>query len=372
MKIAVYHPNINLFGGGERFALIIARILSTEHEVDLFTPHSINKKELGVFFKINIDKLVFIKFGKFIENLPILNSAKPSILLRSAYKKLEKYDLVIDSCTNGWFDKKLKCRTICYIHYPFFQPQKKGVKSLMNPLIIKLQNAFQYDKIFCNSNFTKNIVDKITDKPLEVLNPPVEVEKIKPLKKLNIIITVGRLTYEKKFEVMIEAFKEIYQKNKDYKFYIVGIFNEKSSFYKQDYLDMLRSMAKGYPIEFYINAPYDEVINHLEKSKIYWHARGYGETNPTEYENFGLTTVESMAAGCVPIVINLGAQPEIVQHEKNGYCWDTPEELTNYTKLLIFNKRKLDTLSKEAVKRSRIFSLKRFEKRIIEVINSLF
>lgn len=56
------------------------------------------------------------------------------------------------------------------------------------------------------------------------------------------------------------------------------------------------------------------------------HAKGLfvdEEKSSDLLEHFGITTVETMSAGCVPIVINRG-QPEIVK-EGTGYVWYTLE-----------------------------------------------
>lgn len=371
MKIAIYHPNLNIFGGGEIFALKTATILSKYHEIDVISPWYIEKKKLENFSGLNLDNINFIIYGSKIMKLPKLSFLKSSLLLKAAYKKLEKYDLVIDTCTNGWFDRKLRTKTICYIHFPYFQKQKRGIKSILNPLIIKPENAFQYDKILCNSNFTRNIVAKLTDKAVEVLYPPVDTENIKSAKKFNYIVTIGRLTYEKKHEVMIDVFKSLYKKIKNYQFHIIGIFKEDVDLYKKDYLDMLIEKAKDFPIYFHINKNKNEILRLLGSAKIYWHARGYGETEPNEYENFGLTTVEAMAAGCVPIAINLGAQPEIVEHNKNGFLWNKPEELVNYTIKIIKNKKLMWNLSKSAITKSKTFSSKIFEKKLMNIIKNV-
>ena len=372
MKIAIYHPNLNLFGGGETVALTVASILSGRHKVDIFTSQGVNKIKLEKFFGLNLTKVNIVLLGKILFNLHSFRSTKPSLILRNSYKKLENYDLVIDTGTNGWFDKKLKIKTICYIHYPFFYKKKKGIKSLLNKLVIQPENAFKYDKILCNSNFTKKIVSRLTMKNLEILYPPVQIGKIKPKKRDNRIVTVGRFSYDKKHEVLIEAFKDFYNKKNNFVLHIIGSFQKNVSIYKKDYLDMLVKKAKGYPIKLHINMPHNEVLNFLSESKIYWHARGYGETDQHLYENFGITTVEAMGAGCVPIVINLGAQPEIVDHGKNGYCWNNPKELVDYTLKVINDDKLFNKLSKKAILKSKNYSSGIFEKKIIKIVNSLF
>ena len=81
-------------------------------------------------------------------------------------------------------------------------------------------------------------------------------------------------------------------------------------------------------------------------------------------EHFGITTVEAMAAGGVPVVINAGGQSEIVEHDKNGFLWKTEEELIKLTVRLIEQEGLWRKLSHEAQKRSKKFSKEVFCKKI--------
>ena len=74
------------------------------------------------------------------------------------------------------------------------------------------------------------------------------------------------------------------------------------------------------------------------KSSIYWHATGYGEDNPKKFEHFGISTVEAMAAECIPVVINLGGQPEIVEQSVNGFLWNSIPELKKFSLKLVNTK----------------------------------
>ncbi len=67
---------------------------------------------------------------------------------------------------------------------------------------------------------------------------------------------------------------------------------------------------------------------------MFWSATGYGEDeqkNPWASEHFGMTTVEAMAGGCVPVVIDRAGQKEIVREGLDGYRWSTPEQLVERT-----------------------------------------
>ena len=128
-----------------------------------------------------------------------------------------------------------------------------------------------------------------------------------------------------------------------------------------DYFKSLKLKAKGLPVEFYPNSSYEKLRNLYGAASVYWHAAGYGEIKPEHMEHFGITTVEAMAAGAVPIVFDGGGQSEIIVHNKNGLLWSTTEELCNETKRVILNIDLRDSLSKEALKDAKRYSTERFD-----------
>ena len=78
------------------------------------------------------------------------------------------------------------------------------------------------------------------------------------------------------------------------------------------------------------NVEYGKLRQLYSQATLYWHATGYGENeahHPERFEHFGITPVEAMAAGCVPIVLGKGGLPEIVEHDKSGFLWNTLDEL---------------------------------------------
>ena len=67
----------------------------------------------------------------------------------------------------------------------------------------------------------------------------------------------------------------------------------------------------------------------LSTASIFWSATGYGERDdqPWAAEHFGMTTVEAMAGGCVPVVIDKAGQQEIITPGVDGFRWSTPAQL---------------------------------------------
>jgi glycosyltransferase involved in cell wall biosynthesis len=113
------------------------------------------------------------------------------------------------------------------------------------------------------------------------------------------------------------------------------------------------------------------MIEWYKKSKIYWHAAGYGIDQwqqPEKVEHFGITTVEAMAAGCVPIVINKGGQKEILGTQLATLLWDDLPAAEHITSQLIDDPKSMKHLSQIAQQRAQYFSQTRFERVLTEMI----
>ena len=107
------------------------------------------------------------------------------------------------------------------------------------------------------------------------------------------------------------------------------------------------------------------------KAKIYWHAAGSGEdlhVYPERAEHFGITTLEAMASGCVPMVFPAGGQVEIVEDNKDGVYWQTSDELAEKTIKLIEDESKIKNLSQNAIKKSKEYDVEVFKKKLDELI----
>jgi len=97
----------------------------------------------------------------------------------------------------------------------------------------------------------------------------------------------------------------------------------------------------------------------LGTSRVFWHAAGLHadvERTPELAEHFGMATVEAMSGGCVPVVIGVGGQVDIVEHGVSGFLCSTIEEMVRYTIDLSQSPELLRTMSAAAVRRAQRFS----------------
>ena len=201
-----------------------------------------------------------------------------------------------------------------------------------------------------------------------MIYPPVDIENIKPLKKKKYILSVGRFfsfLKDKKQEFLIEAFRQLYENKKaeEWSLILVGSAGEGD----MEYVEKLKDLAKGLPVNFYPNLRYDELIRLYGQSCIYWHAAGFNEEDPTKMEHFGISTVEAMAGGVVPVVIGKGGQLEIVKKNVSGFLWQSMEGMNKYTEQLIEDEDLMKKISKEAIKRARNFSKEKFKQSILDI-----
>ena len=105
----------------------------------------------------------------------------------------------------------------------------------------------------------------------------------------------------------------------------------------------------------------------FERARIFWHATGLNDdtdAHPELAEHFGIATVEAMAAGCVPVVIDKGGQREIVEHGRTGFLWTTVDEMKACTLRLIADDGLWSRMSVAARQQATRFTRGRFVDRL--------
>jgi len=231
-----------------------------------------------------------------------------------------------------------------------------------------------YDHILANSMYTQRWIKKLWDRDSSVLYPPVDTDEFSPGPKSNKILSVGRFfrgSHNKKQIPMIQIFKKICDEGlRGWEYHLAGGTHRESI--HQNYLAEVIEESKGYPIYIHPDCSHTELKKLYGESKIYWHAAGFGENqnrNPERFEHFGITTVEAMSSGCVPIVIGRAGQVEIVNTGENGFLWGTLGQLRDSTLQVIRDEQLKQDLSLAAIKSAESFSFDRFKHRVKELIN---
>lgn len=374
MKIGICPAALGVCGGGEKYIGKIAEVLSRENDVAfvVFTKPDFEKLESRLNIDLSRVAIDNIRTPALPWNsrISILRTFLSFINAHRVSKRTKKYDLFINQEHVTFIRiRSFSQRSILICEVP------PVMSSLLDNLFTRLlfdPKIKTYDKMVVNSYYTKKWAEKYYRKEATVLYPPIDTESFVSSLKENIILSVGRFCttlHCKKQLDMVKAFKELCTQHEliNWEYHLVGGLGGSPTDHK--YLADCRIEAKHYPIFFHVNVPFEKVKELYGKAKIFWHATGLGEDeneHPERMEHFGMATVEAMSAGCVPVVINKGGQPEIVRDKIDGFLFETMEELNDYTLRVINNDALWGKMSEACIKRSQEFSIEKFERRVKE------
>ena len=365
MKIALVHDYINEFGGAERVLRVLADMYP---EAPIYTAFCKKNSVAYENFKDREIKESFLapilKIWKLYSPLRFLSP------LIWGSMDLSDYDVVITSSswyiTRG-FKTGDKTKVICYCHTPprylygyqtSINWQKYAVvrlyASIVNHFlrIFDWESAQEIDEWIVNSKNVEKRVKKFYRQDSQVIYPPVEVNRFiaaaEEAEKENYFLIVSRLVGGKGLEEAVEAAVEL-----GFNLKIVG---DQAGFSKV--VETIKDLA-GEKVELLGRVDDEELVD------LYTGAKGFIAL--AKEEDFGITPVESMAAGTPVIAYKGGGFKETVVDGVTGvFVTDTSVESLKMAVRKINDK----DWDKEALqKQARKFGKERFEKRIREEVS---
>jgi len=347
-RALLYDPYLDTLGGGERYFLTLALALKNlGFSVDIAWD---SQKDL-----IEAERRFGLDTSLLTVNLEAFNYCASRSSIRDRIKYTSPYDLIFwvsDGSLPFLFGKN----NLVHFQVPF--THLGG-----NPLANRLK-LLSINKLVYNSKFTRSVIERsLPSGKGFVLYPPIDTTAFKPGKKEKLILSVARFdspSHSKRQDVLIGAFKIFSSKIKDYRLVLVGGQKGDSSI-----LDNLKKLSSGLSVDIIPNPDFDSLKKLYSKAEFFWHSAGYGideVKDPEKVEHFGMTTVEAMSAGCIPIAISKGGQKEIIT-TNSGFLVNTPDEIASVTIKLI-RKNQLTQYSKAATFRSDNFSTREFINKI--------
>ncbi|HVF26599.1 MAG TPA: glycosyltransferase [Pyrinomonadaceae bacterium] len=392
IKIGIYNLHMQTRGGGEKSTLALAEHLSRSHRVWYYVNEPPDLTTLERYFDVDLSRVSFVILDKDHQSLPGGRwSALAAQLAHFRQIKAAKLDVFI----NNSYGSSLPCPTTRGVYMCMF-PHELPVpvrangfpRRIYRPCMDWVEKHLlgcratdfidSYSAVTANSNFTARWVRKMWDRHSEVIysacdnmGPPANKEKI--------ILNVGRFDRGsagalcKRQDILVDVFNQLTDFQKDgWQLHLAGSVAKGSE--SLTHVVRLKEAAKGRPVFFHFDADFSKLRDLYRHASIYWHATGYGfeaSEHPTLQEHFGITTVEAMSAGAVPVVINSGGQREIVTHAADGFLWNKPSTLAAQTAQLIGDPHLLKRLSRQAILSSAKFSRANFNTSIDLIIDQL-
>src|SRR5438445_5875996 len=307
MKILIVHPVMDYMGGGESLSCETVRVLLSEgHEVTLlsqeFDPRKIENR-FGydkLFDKTNL--LLYpppdgtTQLGS-CSNLIHHIRGQRHALRAAGHSSGRGFDIIFSTQDEGYIPEA-KSPIVQWGYFPKFFPNylssslPKAMRT--SPVVWHYKwNISRISLVLAISEYSKLYFDKLWKRPSIVVYPPCNMAKAGS--KRNLIITAARATPEKR----LELFWQVAESCPQYEFVMLLTIDPHR-------LEYSARLASGFPSngKVILNAPVETYRRILGEAKVYIHCM--------EEERFGITIIEAMSAGCVPIVHDSGAPKEFV------------------------------------------------------------
>lgn len=350
-RVVFYDPYLEVLGGGEKVLLTVLETAarSGRHDVTVLSP---DRPDPARWRRLHIDvdpRHIRWRAANQLSVTPLSAGA----------------DLFV-ALTNHFPPLSLARHSAAIVQFPYAPLRGAGRLEAIR-VRERSWRVRSYDEIVCYSKF---VADELRQRlavahPI-VITPPVDLPAAPPQReKESTVIAVGRFfpaadANNKKHDVLIDAWRALEREAPadGWELHLAGGLRDDAA--SAEHFARLQERADGLRVHFHPNAEPDVLVDLYERSALFWHAAGFGESRPERHEHFGITTVEAMAYGCVPVVVALGGQLEIVSDRRNGLLWRTVDELVAATAGLMSEPDRVARLRSAAVQDTRIHGKDRF------------
>lgn len=319
---AVFTPYNIIPGGGERYLLTLAEaLLQAGYQVWLVTPEK--------FSSMRITKIARM-FGLTLQGLGITTFKVAEAMPR--FNLFVAMDNAIAPPIKPLGQANLYC---CQFPFPCTAKEIDRRRDWMT----------QYDALIVYSDFVReNVLRQLSrynlpNLDIHVVHPPVDMLSFNSGVCRSDVVSVGRFFtggHCKQQDMLIKVFRRLYEFGIKTELHLVGSLHPEPQ--HREYFIECQRLAHGLPIHFHVDASPKTLELLYGSASVYWHGAGFGVdtvVEPEKCEHFGISIVEAMSAGAIPLVVNNGGPASIVKHGLNGFCYDSEDELIELTRELL-------------------------------------
>ncbi len=367
-SLALYDHTLHLIGGGEKYGCTMAQALQDDFDITLIAHRPVSTDELMKWYDLDLSRcrVKVMPLDFFPPDGPI-NPDRVSARTENPFLAISResgnYDFFIN---NSMLEMVYPLANVSLFicHFP---ERPKG------PYFY----AQHYRHLIYNSRYTAEWIARkwgITNG--RHIYPPVDMEPVAgETPKENVILSVARFESggSKQQAEMIAAFSRLRamapETARDWRLVLCG-----GSASPNPYLERIRAdlaAQPGLPVELRINIPLAELKREYARASVFWHFCGLGQSNPANVEHFGMSTVEAMQNGCLPVVFDGGGQREIVEDGVSGFRFSGTRELLERTARALGDRELRLRLGLAAKRRGGDFSRMVFNEKVRALFSGL-
>lgn len=384
----LYFPVLTARGGAERLALVLALELAKAGiETTIFTSRSVSIAQIETDLGESIATLR-IETLPTTKRLPRLRAVRQARIdgVEASAIRARRLDLFIN-CDYRSSLPGCGRANVFYCHFPhdlrvaearLGRRAYLGALEMARRLLIDRNvrgSLATYEQIWANSRFTARHVEQMWGRSVQVVYPPCDM--LAPLKKKRMIVAVGRFQAgrgpgvpHKSQDYLIDAFRRLPDLHAEgWRLVLLGGASDED----QSFVTSLREQSAGLPIDIRVNPSHAEIAAAVGSASIFWHAQGVdgdAAAHPRSQEHFGISTVEAMSAGALPLVYGAAGPAEIVEPVAALRPWQNLQELLDATRTVVaLSADARDALAQLCVARAHDFDRVRFAERLRQLLS---
>jgi len=420
--LGLFHPYCNDGGGGERVLWLLVQSLQTHqkaHQFEIivysgdvdFSGEEILKKAEDRF-GIRLAPVRFVPLytrtlveKKWYPRFTMIGQSLGSMVVGMEALLRHRPDVFVDtmgySFTFPIFRFLGGCAVGCYVHYPTIStdmlskvasaradfnndqsiaqsPFKTSLKILyykIFALLYKLMGSCA-SLVMVNSSWTHSHIKSIWN-PTEVLTiyPPVDCQGLKRLPlgpREPMVVSVGQFRKEKDHGLQLAAFNLLLKKStipnkKQIQLVMIGA-TRKHVPGDEKRVQKLKQRAKDLGLEDQVQF----VVNATKAELQSWLGRALVGIHTMKDEHFGISVVELMAAGVIPIAHNsAGPKEDIILDPTTGFLATTAEEYASHMEFIFSHPEEANHLQLATRASVDRFSDEQFSKSILRALKKL-
>lgn len=244
-----------------------------------------------------------------------------------------------------------------YFHTQVMQKMKK----IYFQTITKMQLS-QADKVIACSQHDYQIFSQILNDNLLEIENGVDLNRFDNMEKkidYGSLLFIGRLHRNKRIDWLIESMKYVKKQNPRARLQIIGLDNEGL---RTGYEKMVKENGLQDRVIFLGARSDDEIKSFLQRAHFF--------VSASEFEGFGISTIEAMGSGTVPILNRIEPFERFVEDGKNGFLTDFTDPKKGAEAILNAlntDDSRLQAMTQQAIKKAMAYSWDIVVKKFIDV-----